>query len=104
MTAAKLFQAIDSPTRGIIVPYGKGNEIIAELAASPEIEKEFRLLRQAQRYSVNVYPHELKKLSDRGAINEIQQGSGIYYLDEQYYSNTFGLSMETVSGMSFLNG
>jgi CRISPR-associated endonuclease/helicase Cas3 len=103
MTAAKLFQAIDSSTRGIIVSYGEGQKVIAELCASPDVEKEYRLLKQAQRYSVNVYPHELKKLLEKGAIFEVQEGSGIYYLNEQFYSATFGMSMESVSGMSFLD-
>jgi CRISPR-associated endonuclease/helicase Cas3 len=103
MTAAKLFQAIDSPTRGIIVPYKEGVKIIADICAAHDVEKEYKLLRQAQRYSVNVFPHELKKLSDKHAINEVQQGAGIYHLDEQYYNAIFGLSMEPVNKQSFLN-
>lgn len=53
MTAAKAFQAIESPTRGIIVPHEKGKAIISELCSAFDIEKQFRLLRDAQRYSLN---------------------------------------------------
>lgn len=105
MTAAKVFQSIDSPTRGIIVPHAEGKSIIAELCSAFEVEKQYRLLREAQRYSVNVYPHELKILDEKEkAIHEVQKGTGIYHLDEQYYSPVFGLSMKPVNKSMFLEG
>lgn len=104
MTAAKSFQAIESITRGIIVPYGKeGKTIINDLCSAYELEKQYKLIRRAQRYSVNVFPDVLKRLQERGAVNEVQKGSGILYLDEQYYSYEYGLSEKSVSDMGFLN-
>jgi len=103
MTAAKVFQSIDSPTRGIIVPHAEGKSIIAELCSAFEVEKQYSLLREAQRYSVNVYQHELKTLDEKEqAIHEVQKGTGIYYLDERYYSPVFGLSMKPVNKSMFL--
>ena len=70
MAAAKAFKSIDAPTRGVIVPYGEeGKAIINELCAAFAIEKQFDLLRKAQQYTVNVFPHELRatKGSSRGA-------------------------------------
>jgi CRISPR-associated endonuclease/helicase Cas3 len=59
-------------------------------------------LRRAQRYSVNLYPHEWKKLDEEErAIHEVQKGAGIYYLDERYYSPIFGLSMSPVNQLSY---
>jgi CRISPR-associated endonuclease/helicase Cas3 len=105
MTAAKVFQSIDSSTRGIIVPYAEGKSIIAELCSAFEVEKQYRLLREAQRYSVNVYSNELKILDEKEqAIHEVQRGTGIYYLDEGYYSPVFGLSMKPVNKSMFLEG
>jgi CRISPR-associated endonuclease/helicase Cas3 len=105
MTAAKVFQSIDSPTRGIIVPHHEGKSIIADLCSACDVEKQYRLLRDAQRYSVNVYPHELKNLDEEEkAIHEVQKGTGIYYLDERYYSPVFGLSMKPINKSTFLEG
>ncbi|MBV6467608.1 MAG: CRISPR-associated helicase/endonuclease Cas3 [Candidatus Brocadia sp.] len=104
MTAAKSFQSIESITRGIVVPYRKdGKEIINQLCSVYELEKQYKLIRQAQRYSVNIFPDVLKRLRERGAVNEVQMGSGILYLDEQYYSDEFGLSEKPVNEMRFLS-
>ncbi len=104
MTAAKSFQAIESITRGIVVPYGKeGKDIVNELCSAYELEKQYKLIRRAQRYSVNVFPDVLKRLQEQGVINEVQKESGILYLDEQYYSDKFGLSEMPVKDMDFLN-
>jgi CRISPR-associated endonuclease/helicase Cas3 len=99
MTAAKAFKAIDAPTRGVIVPYGDaGKALINALCAAYLPDKEFDLLRQAQQYSVNVFPNVLEKLSKAGVVREIQDGTGILFLvDQRYYSEEFGLS-ETPEG------
>jgi CRISPR-associated endonuclease/helicase Cas3 len=99
-TASKIFEAIDSPTRGVIVPYGEdGKEIINELCSTAELEKQYKLIKKAQRYAVNLFPHEFKKLAELEAVREVQDGAGIYYLDAQYYSKQFGWSNEIVNLM-----
>jgi len=104
MTAAKIFEAIDSPTQGVIVPYGeKGIQIINQLCAENDIQTQYRLLKEAQRYSVNVYCNQFDQLIRQKIINEVQEGAGIYYLNEQYYSDKFGLSDEKVKDMDFLS-
>ncbi len=103
MAASKAFQAIDSLTRGVIVPYGeKGKQIINELCASDILEKQYKLLKEAQRYSVNLFPYVFEKLASQQIIREVQQGSGVYYLDKQYYSDTFGVSPSIVNEMENL--
>jgi len=103
MTAAKAFRAIDSPARGIIVPYGaEGERIINELCASDTLGKKYKLLKEAQRYSVNVFPHVLERLAKQHIISEVQNGTGILYLDKQYYSNTYGISESPVNEMENL--
>ena len=101
-TAAKVFRAIDSPTQGIIVAYEEGKRIINELCSAYDVEKQFKLLRVAQRYSVNVFPYEWEKLADMGAIHEVQKNAGIYYLNEEHYDQHFGLSMTPVNTSSVL--
>jgi len=105
MAAGKAFRAIDAPTRGIIVPYGEaGNATITDLCAAQTPDKEFALLRQAQQFSVNVFPHVLERLATVGAVHEIQKGTGILYLDRRYYSDEFGVSESAVKEMEDLHG
>ncbi len=102
-SAAKAFHAIDSAGRGIVVPYDEGKKIINDLCSAYEIEKHYALIKKAQRYSVNVYENVFTDLGKKGIIQEVQEGSGIFYLNNQYYSNEFGLSREIVNEMQLLN-
>jgi CRISPR-associated endonuclease/helicase Cas3 len=105
MAGGKAFRAIDAPTRGIIVPYGvEGNATVTNLCAAQTPEKEFALLRQAQQFSVNVFPHVLERLATAGAVHEIQEGTGILYLDGRYYSDEFGVSESPVKEMEDMHG
>ncbi|MBF0140546.1 MAG: CRISPR-associated helicase Cas3' [Magnetococcales bacterium] len=94
MTAGKLFKVIDAPSQGILVPYGtEGNEVIAALCSSDTPEKQYALLRRAQHYAVNLFPDDLGRFRNDGIVQEIQPGTGIFYLvDHRYYSPEFGLS------------
>ncbi len=100
-TAAREFHVIDSVTQGVVVPWGDGVEVINDLCGAAELEREHRLLRRAQRYSVNLFAGEFRRLADAGAIQEVQRGAGIYYLDKQFYSPNFGWSDAIVSDMEF---
>jgi len=99
MTAGSAFKAIDAPTQSVIVPYQQGKQLITELCG---IAKEFdagsyyACLKQAQKFSVNVFPNVWKKLLEQRAVYEIQPGEDVYCLDERYYSEAFGLSTEAV--------
>jgi CRISPR-associated endonuclease/helicase Cas3 len=106
MTVGKAFKAIDAPTEAIIVPYGEGELLIAALCGvSIEYDPReyYRLLKAAQKYSVNLFPNVLQKLREQEAIHEIQPGEGIFYLDERYYSEAFGVATEEVAVLGFLN-
>ncbi len=100
MAAAKAFKAIDAPTQGVVVPYGKeGADIIARLHAAFDIELDVPLLRRAQQFTVNVFPNVLEKLKKAGAVKEAKPETRILTLDPRYYSPQFGLSTEPVSMM-----
>lgn len=101
--AGRAFKAIDAPTRGVIVPYEGGRAVIADLCAAFLPEKEFELLRLAQQFSVNVFPHVVERLVRQGAAREVIDGTGILFLDSQYYSEHFGLSETVVNDMEFLH-
>ena len=105
MEAGRIFKAIDAPTQAVVVPYGEGEQLITALCA---VAREFnpaeyyRLLKAAQKYSVNVFPHTWEKLMNAHAVHEIQEGAGIYYLESAYYSSAFGLSSEPVETLNAL--
>lgn len=91
-SAAKAFRVIQNVGQGIIVPYGQeGEELIADLSSAYELKKQFKLLRKAQRYSVNCFPHVLEELATNQAIYEVQKGNGIYALRTEYYNCKMGL-------------
>lgn len=100
MEAGKQFKAIDAPTQAVIVQYGKeGEMIVAELcsvAKEFDVHRYYQLLRQAQKFSVNVFPNVWMQLQRDSAVQEIQEGHGIYYLKKSHYSDDFGLSNDAV--------
>lgn len=103
MAAAKAFKAIDAPTQGIVVPYGaEGADIVARLHAAFDVELDVPLLRRAQQFTVNVFPHVLEKLKQAGAVTEAKPETRILTLDPRYYSPQFGLATEPVSTMEAL--
>ncbi|HNA33524.1 MAG TPA: hypothetical protein PL106_10425, partial [Flavobacteriales bacterium] len=100
MSAAKVFRAIDSPTQGVIVPYGdEGSKVISELCAEYDPTKAYELLRRAQQYSVNVFPNVLRPLRDANAVREVQEGTGILFLNDRYYEKNTGLSEVPINPM-----
>ncbi len=99
-SAAKNFWVIDSCTRGVIVPFtDEGKNIITNLCGSHYRGNEFQILRDAQRYSVNLFEFEFEKLNQNSAIFETQKYSGIFYLDAQYYSYQTGLNLNPINPM-----
>ena len=100
-SAGRVFQAIDAPTHAVIVPYGEGVELIAKLCGEWAPKEMYDAKKKAQRYSVNVFPNVWDKLQKENALHETIEGSGIYYLNERYYNDEFGLSLDETSEMTF---
>ena len=102
-TAGKAFEVIDAPTEGVVVPYNENaRSIIGELCSQQWDPKQtFALLKKAQRYSVNIFSSDMHKLIDKNALHETQKDSGIYHLNEKFYSETFGISVEGRGKLSF---
>lgn len=98
-TAAQLFKSIDTPTQGVVVPYEAGKELINGLCAAFEVEKQFDLLRRAQQFTVNVFPNVMRCLEEHNALYDVQEGTGILYLDSRYYHREFGMSEVPVNPM-----
>lgn len=110
MTASKIFCVIDSPTIGVIVPYGEGREIITALCGDIDIWQKRELLKRAQRYSVQLYRGkrgQFEILQEKGAIHAIRKDKDgkdeeIYYLVPQHYNTEFGWSEEPTGNQELL--
>jgi CRISPR-associated endonuclease/helicase Cas3 len=99
-SAGREFHAIDSLTQGVIVPFrDKGKEIVADLSSTRNLLSQFRLLREAQQFTVNLFEHELASLSKKGATYEAQPETGVLCLQPGFYSDEFGIDLEGKSTM-----
>lgn len=90
-TAANKFQVIESNTTSVIVPYGKGEQIIEKLISAETITDLNKLLKEAQQYIVNIYDHEKQLLTENNGIYAIFD-STIYILTDGVYDTSFGMS------------
>ena len=93
-TAAGHFRPIATETQGVLVPFGKrGKELIANLFSRSEQHRARSLLREAQQYSVNLYPGMLKKLRGLKALEETLC-PGVYSILPGYYHSDYGVTEE----------
>lgn len=91
-TAAEHFRVIDQKATSILVPYGAGKEIIAQLNSDDWTEDLSKLLKQAQQYTINVYASGLRQLIRDDAL-VIHLDGAIYELKENWYSQEYGLDL-----------
>ncbi len=110
-TAAEAFRVIDAPTQGILVPYNfgahSGSKLISKLAAcyaneNIPLPEKIQLHKQAQKFTVNAFPHVIRKLSESRAISEIHPGSGIFELAPAHYSEDYGITLEALSEANYI--
>ena len=86
--AGSRFEVFDSSTRDLIVPYGGGTELIAELAGQDRLTPAFLadLVRRARPYSIAVYDWQLKALG-----NGVTEYAGAAVLSDGFYDQDTGL-------------
>lgn len=91
--AGSRFEVFDSGTRDLIVPYGEGTALIAELTGRGHPEPEFLAdwARRARPYCVAAYEWQLKALAD--AVHEC---AGAAFLDPGFYDEDIGLILRPV--------
>lgn len=89
-TAGTVFRVIDQETRSVLVPYGKGKELIKKLCGSHTLSEEIRYLREAQQYSVNLYDQIFSRLAKEGGLFSVGE-SGAVALREEYYDEWSGI-------------
>ena len=88
--AGDLFEVIPNATTTVIVPYGEGKNIITELCADiKDYNRIDTLLKQAQRYSIEVYTQGNYYQDCFITIKDL----GVMILDDGYYDETCGFHM-----------
>lgn len=87
-TAGELFSVIEHRTISVFVPYADGMGL-AEKFKRADIKRKKALLRQVGRFSVSLYPYEIKKLDELSALTLIDDE--ILTLNERYYSDKLGV-------------
>lgn len=96
-TGFKNFRIIDNITTPVLVPYnGEALTLIENLKSgivNYSLEKQYKILERAPRFSVSVFPYHLKLLQKLGAIAETQPESGVWYLKKEYYSLEYGIDI-----------
>ena len=91
--AGSLFEMIDQEAQSIVVPFGEGKDLIAEMLsddAAYDLNHRQQLLDRAKKYSVSAYRYQIEKLRKNEGIHSIWDGS-VLILDEPYYNQSFGL-------------
>lgn len=101
-TAAKYFQVIDDVTQSVIVPYGRGREIIAQMNGAQSVGNLGQLLREAQHYSVNLYSQDAKKLDQKKQLEPLFDGLA-FALNESSYNDKFGVDIDGSGGGSYIS-
>lgn len=92
--AARKFKLIDENTVAIIIPYDDtARKLIDDLADTPA---PFKVLRQLQTYTVNVYEHEFQNLQSKGVITTI--ADSYHVLDMRQYDDNTGLILVKDTG------
>ena len=92
-TAGDNFKVFEENTIDVIVPYGDGKRIIADLGsqqALSNIAYRQRLLKEATSYTVSLYQYQYKKLEEKGAIFSVCEDCSIA-LREEYYDSVVGI-------------
>ena len=105
MDAGRAFKAIDAPTKAVIVPYGdEGRDLITALYGTQFNDKDFyKLVREVQQYSVNVFPYMFDKLQQEHAIEQVRD-TGIFTLSEKFYDEHMGLNIVGEGKLDFIEG
>lgn len=89
-TAGAAFRVIAEDTTGVMVPYGEGKELIAQLGSGGNMKAMSALLRKAQAYTVNLYPNVLARLTQEQALVSIGN-TGVLALKDGWYERNSGV-------------
>ncbi|MCD7887457.1 MAG: CRISPR-associated helicase Cas3' [Clostridiales bacterium] len=96
--AGSLFQVFDEDSIDVIVPYGKGKELIGKLNSSRaqhDLAYAKELLQQAKPYSVSLYRYQIDQLEREGGLLPLSSGATALI---GHYNEQTGFTLEEQPG------
>lgn len=93
-TAGAAFEVFDTEGKTVIVPWAKGETIIAQLQESAAYDYSALkvLLQEASPYTITVFDHQFRALGEVGGIIPLLDGMA-YALAPQFYDEVIGLTI-----------
>lgn len=92
-TAAKAFNVIENRTTSVIVQYGGGKDIVADLNSDISISDLYDVLKRAQQFTIEVYENELASLKREGGVYQVLSDE-VYVLEQGFYDSNIGLNLK----------
>lgn len=94
-TANSLFKVFDDDTVDIVVPFGKGEQIVEELSSEKarDYHNYMRIIEKSKPYTISVFNYVLKKLEENQMVY-LDINKYVYILNKAYYSDEHGLNFE----------
>lgn len=95
--AGRLFQVYDEDSIDVIVPYGEGQTVIADLGsdrARRDLVYRQQCLERAKPYTVSLYQYQVRKLVQEHGLYPIRDGDdSVWALTEEFYDEEIGFSL-----------
>lgn len=94
-TAGSEFSVFENNTVDVIVPYAKGEQLIADLnsnKAQTDLIYRKNLLDKAKRFSISLYDYEVKSLQESGGLYSLLENT-ILVLRPEFYSEQTGFDI-----------
>lgn len=95
-TAGRYFSVFEKDTVDILVPYGKGKALEAELcSARCKYDAAYRtaVLKELNQYAVGIYSYQKEKQNEKGGLISLCDGCVLMLADE-FYDDTVGMIVE----------
>jgi CRISPR-associated endonuclease/helicase Cas3 len=96
--AGALFQVFDDKTQDVLVPYGEGAEVIADLCserANRDASFLQSCLERAKPYTISLFDNQVQYLKDD---QHAVRGDKVLMLQPQFYDEHTGLLLEGTQG------
>lgn len=95
---AKLAKVINDDTQPVVVPYGKGSNLIEEIRTRPIVKGQPRFgrddLRKLQRFMVNLHSRDFQRLLMLKGISQLLPNLEIHVLAEGWYHPDLGIVID----------
>lgn len=95
-TIADHFNVIDDYKETVIVPYKEGKNVIVKLTSAMELSQKYEVLKQAQKYSIQMSISNLEKICQQGGVARIELAKNhcVNILLENFYDEKLGLRID----------